>query len=266
MTTSAPSSRPAFAARTVFKVGAFAVAVGGAAASVVRLAAGLGGAAAPIQPLGSSASEPSRGGAALIYREWETVGPFWREDDRGDAQGRERVRHLPVWRVDVGRGGREGGAGGGVVRGGPSTSADRSIAMAGIFDMAWRGGIKPVTDKLGMTEGLVAAWQGASDLIGAAVDALADRFSSALSAIEPVIDALGPRHAAQRQRRRGSRQGEHRGGEPPGGVGHHRPAARRAWRAEPRPAIGRGPRLSLPPGERSDPAPRRGAARSGPAP
>ena len=62
--------------------------------------------------------------------------------------------------------------------------------ITGIFTWAWESGIKPVTDALGITDGIIAGWNAVKAAIGAVLDWLKTAFTDAWAIISPIIDAL----------------------------------------------------------------------------
>jgi hypothetical protein len=155
-----------FAARTVGSIISFGVAVGRLGVSMLALTgafpAVIGGikavgAALLANPIGLAVAAIA-GSAYLIYENWETLGPWFGELWDGVKTTFQGIGGFisGVWRGDMD-----------AAAAGLSTSWDgaKSIlgtvmdGIGGVFKFAWTNGIKPITDKLGMTDEIEAAWQ-----------------------------------------------------------------------------------------------------------
>lgn len=62
--------------------------------------------------------------------------------------------------------------------------------ITGIFSWAWDTVIKPITDALGITDHIIAAWQSAQVVFNVVLNAIAGAFDAAWARIKPVIDAM----------------------------------------------------------------------------
>ncbi|WP_166461787.1 phage tail tape measure protein [Paracoccus alkanivorans] len=62
--------------------------------------------------------------------------------------------------------------------------------ISGIFAAAWENAIKPITDALGLTDEITAAWRMVQTVLEAVLDAVAAKFQSAWNTIKPIIDKL----------------------------------------------------------------------------
>jgi hypothetical protein len=186
------------ASRTIFRIGAFALAVGrlgfalvGVARSTPLVVGGIRaiGAAMLANPIGIAIALIAAG-AALIYKNWEAMGPWfgslW-DGVKGVFSGfTEFVSG--VFTGDIGR------AWDGIMSmwdGYASFFTTFWSGVGSVFTATWENVIKPVTDALGITEPLVAAWTFIGDRIGAAVELVGSVFDRVWTAmIEPVIDGL----------------------------------------------------------------------------
>lgn len=63
-------------------------------------------------------------------------------------------------------------------------------AIGNSLQLVWDTVLKPVLDKLGMTESVVAAWNAMKEGLGAVIDWLGEKFSWLAGLINPVIDGL----------------------------------------------------------------------------
>jgi len=93
-----------------------------------------------------------------------------------------------IWRGDL----DDAAAGLGVAWDGAKTVLANSFeAMGAVFRSVWVNVIKPVTDKLGMTDGITQAWQLAETAVGRVVSGIGGALQAGYqSTIKPVIDAL----------------------------------------------------------------------------
>ena len=130
------------------------------------------------------------GGAYLIYRNWDSVGPWF-----GRLFG--SMKQISGGLLQFLKGAFTGDMAGAVaglkgVWGGMSgfwgTVWD---GIKGVFRSAWDNVIKPITDKLGVTDDIVRGWTIARDAIGAILGAISGVFTNAWTdAIKPAIDGL----------------------------------------------------------------------------
>lgn len=129
------------------------------------------------------------GAAYLIYRNWGAVGPWFRRlwGNVRDIFGGfgQFVRGIFT--------GNLSGAVAGLQRvwdGLQGYFRTLWAGVVGLFRAAWENGIKPVTDALGVTDTIVAAWNTAKETLGAAIEWIASKFSEAWAIISPVINGL----------------------------------------------------------------------------
>lgn len=161
------------ASRTVIRIGKFGWAVFSLGRAMVSLAASTPlvvggiraiGTALMMNPIGLAVAAIA-GGAYLIYRNWETVGP-WFKGLWGDVKtyfGGAADFVGGVFTGDMTRAGR-----------GLTTMWDGYQGVMGrivggigsVFEATWTNVIKPVTDALGITEPIEAAWRGVSGFFG----------------------------------------------------------------------------------------------------
>ncbi|MFV0408677.1 MAG: phage tail tape measure protein [Paracoccus sp. (in: a-proteobacteria)] len=130
------------------------------------------------------------GGAYLIYRNWDRVGPWF-----GRLFGNIRV--FAGGLAQFFRGAFTGdmtAAVAGLKRIWEGlTGYFRSLwaGIAGVFRAAWNGTIRPITDKLGVTDDIIRAWNALSAALQAALAAIGNAFSAAWNGyIRPAIDGL----------------------------------------------------------------------------
>jgi len=129
------------------------------------------------------------GGAFLIYKNWEDVGP-WFKDQLGH-----------VGDIFTGLGDLISG----VFTGDMDLVVDGVKAVWGGFVGWWSGKIKaigavvayvydnvikPVTDAMGVTDAIEDAWQGVKDTLGSVMEWIGAKFDWVLQKIQPVLDAL----------------------------------------------------------------------------
>jgi prefoldin subunit 5 len=131
------------------------------------------------------------GSAYLIYENWEKVGPWFAElwdGVKGHFGGLGRFVS-GVWRGDM------DAAAAGLSDAWGSAKAVLSTVfdgITGVFRFAWENGIKPITDKLGITSHITAAWNIARTMIGTAIGEIGVVLETAYDgSIGPVIEALG---------------------------------------------------------------------------
>ncbi len=154
-----------FAAKTIGSVVSFAVAVGRLGVSMVRLvgagplvASGIKmiGRALLMNPIGLAVAAIA-GSAVLIYRNWEKVGPWFTElwGDVSDTFQGVGGFIGGVWRGDMDAAADGLSMAWGGAKSALSTTLD---GIGAVFKFAWSKGIKPITDKLGVTDSIEAAW------------------------------------------------------------------------------------------------------------
>jgi uncharacterized protein YoxC len=186
-----------FASRAIMSVGSFVGSVLRLGTAMVSLTGVLPFVAGGIKAIGAAllanpigiAVAAIAGGAALIYKNWESVGP-WFKDRLGNVG-------------DV-----FGGLGdtvSSVVRGDMQGAVDGLNRMWGGFSSFWSGMvdgvgsviragynnvIKPVTDKLGITEPIERAWAWLRDSISGVIDSIGAKFKWLADALAPVIESL----------------------------------------------------------------------------
>ena len=64
-------------------------------------------------------------------------------------------------------------------------------AIGAIFTTVWETVIRPVTDALGVTEEIEAAWNAVSTALGTVLDGIGSIFSTMWGVVEPIVSALG---------------------------------------------------------------------------
>lgn len=159
------------------------------ALSVVRFAVISVGRAMLANPIGLAAAAIA-GAAYLVYRNWDRVGPWFR---RLFGNMMKISRGLIQFFRGVFTGDMSGAVDGlkrvwGGLRGWYGTLW---AGIKGIFSWAWSSGIKPITDKLGITEPITAAWDTARALLDATLTAIGSVFSTVWdNYIKPAIDGL----------------------------------------------------------------------------
>jgi hypothetical protein len=154
-----------FAAKTIGSVVSFAVAVGRLGVSMARLvgagplvASGIKmiGRALLMNPIGLAVAAIA-GSAVLIYQNWEKVGP-WFSEFWGDVS--ETFQGVGGFIGGVWRGDMDAAADGLSMAwtGAKSALSTTLDGIGAVFKFAWSKGIKPITDKLGVTDSIEAAW------------------------------------------------------------------------------------------------------------
>lgn len=129
------------------------------------------------------------GAAYLIYRNWDTVGPWFRRlwDNVAQYFSGFSAFVFGVFTLDVAR------AWDGLTSmWGAAESFFATIwdGIAGVFQAAWDHAIAPVLDALGLLDPILAAWQAFKDGIGVVLDWISARFAALLGVIQPVLDGL----------------------------------------------------------------------------
>lgn len=186
------------ASRTIVRVAKFGAAVfslGKALFSLARttplVVGGIRaiGAALLMNPIGLAVAAIA-GGAALIYANWDTVGP-WFKGLWGDVKTYFQGFGDFVGGVFTGDMDR---AASGIQTMWEGTKGVLGRVLDGIgtnFSWSYNNLIKPITDKLGITDTIEQAWSGLQTSIGAIVGGIGSVFNTAWTAtIKPVIDGL----------------------------------------------------------------------------
>ncbi|RYH04137.1 phage tail tape measure protein [Salipiger sp. IMCC34102] len=158
--------------------------VGLLGANLVRL----GGAVALLNPVGLAIAAIA-GGAYLIYKKWDKVGPWFGKLWEGVEQTFGGVRDfiVGVFTLDMER------AKAGILQAWSGVGAQFSTYLTGIgdaFRWAWDSTIGPIMNSLGYTSAIVAGWETVKTSVGAALDWLGEKFEEAMARFQPVIDAL----------------------------------------------------------------------------
>ncbi|MDO5643674.1 MAG: phage tail tape measure protein, partial [Paracoccus sp. (in: a-proteobacteria)] len=127
--------------------------------------------------------------AYLIYKHWDTVGPYFRRlwDAVRNIFGGYIQFLTGIFTGDI-RGAVEG-----LKRAWEGLSAFFGTiwdGIKGIFLAAWDQVIKPITDAFGVTDAIIAGWNAARDGIGAVLDWLSAKFAAFWAEVSPIIDAL----------------------------------------------------------------------------
>ena len=157
-----------FAARTIGGIASFGLAVGRLGISLASVtgvaplvAKGIGmiGRALLMNPIGLAVAAIA-GSAYLIYQNWEKIGPWFGDLWDGVKTTFQGIGGFisGVWRGDMDAAAAGLSTAWDGAKGVLSTVLDGWVNM---FKFAWTNGIKPVTDKLGMTDRITSAWSGA---------------------------------------------------------------------------------------------------------
>ncbi|MCD9147827.1 phage tail tape measure protein [Pseudophaeobacter flagellatus] len=185
------------AAKTIGSVLGFAMSVGRLGLSLFALSGAfpavisgvkLIGAALVANPIGLAVAAIA-GAAVLIYQNWETVGPWFGELWGGVKETFQGIGEFVggVWRGDW-----DAVAGGltkswGGVKTFYSTLWD---GVGAVFKATWENVIKPVTDALGATDTITAAWEGVKTSLKAVLDWMGEKFDWLMGKLQPVLDGL----------------------------------------------------------------------------
>jgi hypothetical protein len=183
--------------RSIIAVGRFAGAVGQLGWALARLAGGapivagalrMVGRALLSNPIGLAVAAIA-GGAYLIYKNWDKVGPWFSSlwDGVRRTFGGVVDFVVGVFTLDMGR----AASGIKAVWSGVSDFFTTYLdGIANAFRWAWDGTIGPVVEKLAATEGVQSAWQTVKTTVGAVLDWLSEKFTAAWEFISPVVDGL----------------------------------------------------------------------------
>ena len=174
------------ASRTILSVGRFALSVGRLGAALFSLTgvtplvvAGIKaiGRALLLNPIGLAIAGIA-GAATLIYRNWDKVGPWFKDLWGGVRETFGGIGRFVsgVWRGDFDAAAKSLG---GAWKGAKSTLGTALKGVVGVFKWAWKKGIKPITDKLGWTEGIERAWKGTKRILGKALQGVQSGFRRA---------------------------------------------------------------------------------------
>ena len=174
------------ASRTILSVGRFALSVGRLGAALFSLTgvtplvvAGIKaiGRALLLNPIGLAIAGIA-GAATLIYRNWDKVGPWFKDLWGGVRETFGGIGRFVsgVWRGDFDAAAKGLG---GAWKGAKSTLGTALKGVVGVFKWAWKKGIKPITDKLGWTEGIERAWKGTKRILGKALQGVQSGFRRA---------------------------------------------------------------------------------------
>ncbi|KIC14068.1 phage tail length tape measure protein [Leisingera sp. ANG-Vp] len=185
------------AGKTLASVVSFGVAVGRLGLSMARLTAATPlvvggikaiGAALLMNPIGLTVAAIA-GSAALIYKNWDKVGPWFGELWGGVQETFEGFTGFVggVWRGDwkaAAAGARKAWGG---IKGYFSTLWD---GVGAVFRGTWENVIKPVTDALGWTDGIISAWESVKTGLQTVLDWLGQKFDWLMGKLQPVLDGL----------------------------------------------------------------------------
>jgi TP901 family phage tail tape measure protein len=125
----------------------------------------------------------------LIYQEWDSVGPWF-------ADLWDSVKAIFGGFVDFVKAVFSGDIGGAVdalkviwdgLKAFFQTIWD---GIVGLITYAWENGIKPITDRLGMTEAIERGWQRLKGVFDTVMNGISSAFTTAWSVIEPIYNAL----------------------------------------------------------------------------
>ncbi|MEI4262776.1 phage tail tape measure protein [Roseovarius sp. D0-M9] len=146
------------------------------------------GAALVANPIGLAVAAIA-GGAYLIYKNWEDVGPWFKErlGNVGDVFTGLSDLVGGVFTGDMGRA-VDGlkTAWGGVV----GWYTGLFEAMGDGARWTYNNVIKPVTDAMGVTENIEAGWRSLKETLGGILEWIGAKFDWVLEKIKPVVDAL----------------------------------------------------------------------------
>ncbi|MEX0304342.1 MAG: phage tail tape measure protein [Leisingera sp.] len=185
------------AGRTLASIASFGIAVGrlglsllsvtGAAPLVVGGIKAIG-AALLANPIGLTVAAIA-GSAALIYKNWDKVGPWFGELWGGVRDTFEGVSSFigGVWRGDwkaAADGARKAWSG---IKSYYSTLWD---GVGAVFKATWENVIKPVTDALGWTDGIVSAWENVKTGLQTVLNWMGEKFDWLMGKLQPVLDGL----------------------------------------------------------------------------
>lgn len=185
------------AGKAIASIGSFALSVGrlgwamwGLVPALPIVAAGIKavGLALLANPIGLAIAAIA-GGAALIYKEWDSIGPWFNRQLGNVGDIFTGFANLV----------------GGVVTGDMGTAVDGLKTMWTGFKEYWKGtteaivgaityaydnGIKPVMDALGVTEPIERAWQSLMAGLGSVMESIGEKFVWLWEKVKPVVEAL----------------------------------------------------------------------------
>lgn len=186
-----------FAAKTIGSVVSFGLSVGRLGASLIGLTGALPIVAGGIKAIGAVllanpiglAVAAIAGGAVLIYKNWETIGPWFGKlwDGVKETFGGIGQFVSGVWRGDWDAAAKGAKAAWGGVKTYYSLLWE---AVGGVFRTTWENVIKPVTDALGVTDTITAAWEGVKTSLKAVLDWMGQKFDWLMGKLQPVLDGL----------------------------------------------------------------------------
>lgn len=186
-----------FAAKTIGSIVTFGASVARLGVSLIGLTGALPIVAGGIKAIGSVllanpigiAVAAIVGGAALIYKNWETVGPWFGKlwDGVKETFGGVGQFISGVWRGDW-----DAAADGAKTAWGGISSFYSTIwdSVGGVFRATWENVIKPVTDALGATDAITAAWDGVKTSLKGVLDWMGQKFDWLMGKLQPVLDGL----------------------------------------------------------------------------
>lgn len=146
------------------------------------------GSALLLNPIGLAVTAIA-GAAYLIYRNWDSVGPWfgrlWGNVKNYFGGFSEFV--IGTFTLDLGR-----------AWDGLKTVWSGAIGffetiwdgITGVFTAAWDNYIAPALEKMGFLEPITAAWEAFKGAIGAVIDSISAKFTALMAVIQPVLDGL----------------------------------------------------------------------------
>ncbi len=188
-----------FAAKTIGSVVSFTVAVGRLGLSLASLtgvaplvAGGIKmiGRALLMNPIGLAVAAIA-GSAFLIYKHWGKIAP-WFETQWGGAK--QTFQGIGAFIGGVWSGDMNAAAAGlsSAWDGAKSLLSNHLDGIGSVFRFAWENGIKPITDKLGVTSYITGAWEQVGAVLGKVVAGIGTVLRVGYDGtIGPVIEALG---------------------------------------------------------------------------
>ncbi len=187
-----------FAAKTIGSIVTFGASVARLGVSLVGLTGAIPAVISGIKLIGATllanpiglAVAAIAGSAFMIYKNWEKIGPWFGELWGGVKQTFQGVGEFigGVWRGDW------DAAAGGLTKAWDGVKTYYSTmwdAVGGVFRSTWETIIKPITDKLGVTDTITGAWDAAQVGIQASLGAIGALFQDTWdNSIGVVIGAL----------------------------------------------------------------------------
>lgn len=135
------------------------------------------------------------GAAYLIWDNWEQVGPWFTELF-------SNLQQIVTGFLDITRGIFTGDFGL-IVEGFKQlwnglTEYWQTLwdGIVGILTFAWESGIKPITDALGITDEIQAAWNAVKAMFDSVMSGIASAFTAAWEKVKPIIDKLSDAYQA----------------------------------------------------------------------